>query len=249
MTSLRKQYQSLVVDNSDKPVTTAPVQAAKLPDPVEPKPVEEIKPTEPSPVEEAAQSAIKQRVLEAERAAELAKQQTPHPQFAAEPEPQVPQMDPREQFEDAIQHLPARVQGWYRSHPEFLMDPEHAAKMTYIYHAAAREVGEADTDAHLDRMEHMLGLRHAAPQPEPRPSPERPTPPRAAPARQQGAPVSAPPSRESHSMSTGRPTGSRTTLTREEAELAKSLGITPAQYLEGRARMEREKAGGFHRDE
>jgi hypothetical protein len=246
MTSLRKQYQNLVVDNSDKPVTTAPVQAAKLPDPVEPKPVEEIKPTEPSPVEEAAQSAIKQRVLEAERAAELAKQQPPHSQFAAEPEPQVPQMDPREQFEDAIQHLPARVQGWYRSHPEFLIDPEHAAKMTYIYHAAAREVGEADTDAHLDRMEGMLGLRHAAPQPEPALLPERPAQPRAAPVRQQGALVSAPPTRDSYSMSTGRPQGGPTQLSGEERQLAKTLGLTDEQYRKGKERMLREKAGGFH---
>jgi hypothetical protein len=240
MASLRKQYQNLVVDNSDKPVTAAPVQAAKLPEPVTdaPKPAEQPEP-ESNPVEEAAQSAIKQRILETERAAELVKQRP-----AAEPE--VPQMeDPRAQFEGAIAHLPARVQGWYRGNPQFLTDPEHAAKINYVYHAAAREVGEADTDAHLDRMEHMLFPRQAAPQPEPAPSPERP---RAPAPRQQGAPVSAPPSRESHSMSTGRPVG-RVSLSREEAELAKSLGITPQEYLDGKARMMREKAGGFHRDE
>jgi hypothetical protein len=38
-------------------------------------------------------------------------------------------------------------------------------------------------------------------------------------------------------------------MTREEADLAKSLGLTPQEYLDGKARMMREKAGGFHRDE
>src|SRR5262245_52487566 len=105
MVSMRKKFQG-TVDHSDEPVTTAPVEAAKPPPATDaPKPVEEIK-TEPSPVEEAAQNAIKQRVAEAERAQELAKTAgPPHQKFADEPEPQVPQMDPREQFEAAIQHL------------------------------------------------------------------------------------------------------------------------------------------------
>jgi hypothetical protein len=244
MVSARKAYQNnLVADHTPEPVTTAPVsEVAKAPDAVEtPQPAEELEP-KPSPAEAAASSAIKQRLLEAERATELVKERLSHPQYAEEP--QVPQMDPREQFEAAIQNLPPRVQGWYRKDPELLLNPERAAQIQYVYHAAAREVGEADTDAHLNRMEGMLFPRDAAP--EPAPLPERKA---SAPTRQySGAPVSAPPSRDSHSMSTGRPVG-RMTLTREEAELAKSLGLTQQQYLDGKARMIREKQGGFHRDE
>src|SRR5262245_62010026 len=98
MASLRKKYQGLVVDNSREPVTTAPVtELAKPPEPVAdaPVPLEEAK-TE-DPVEDAARHAIKQRLAEAERAAEFAQQraqpQPPQERFA---EAETPQMqDPR----------------------------------------------------------------------------------------------------------------------------------------------------------
>src|SRR5262245_36949177 len=119
MASLRKKYQG-IVDHSTEPVTTAPVEAAKPPPVADaPKPVEDIK-TEPSPVEEAAQNAIKQRVAEAERAQELAKTASPpQQQFATEP-PQQQRMDPIEQFEQMISHLPERMRNWYRVDPQFL---------------------------------------------------------------------------------------------------------------------------------
>src|SRR5262249_34894565 len=151
----------LVVDNSREPVTTAPTtELAKPPDPVAdaPVPLEDVK--EEDPVGDAARHAIKERLAETQRAAKFAQQrqaQQPPQERFAEPEPETPQMeDPREQFEAAIQHLPDRVKGWYRAEPRSLTDPLHASRMQYTYHAAAHEIGEADTDAHLDRMEHML---------------------------------------------------------------------------------------------
>src|SRR5262249_39259282 len=146
MASLRKKYQGLVVDNSREPVSTAPTEElAKPPGPVADTPQipEEVK-TE-DPVEDAARHAIKQRLAEAERAAEFAQQrqaqqQPPHEQFA-EPEPETPQMDPREQFEAVIQHLPERAKGWYRKDPDLLLNPERAAQLAYVHHVAARETG------------------------------------------------------------------------------------------------------------
>src|SRR5262245_22318292 len=214
MASLRKKYQG-IVDHSNEPVATAPVEAAKPPPVTDaPKPVEEIK-TEPSPVEEAAQNAIKQRVAEADRAQELAKTVSPpQQQFATEP-PQQRRMDPVEQFEQMIAHLPERVRDWYRVDR---LD-ERAAQIQYAHHVVRRELGQEFTAPYYDRMESALGLRHVAPQPEPQPLPERKV---SAPARQQsGPPVSAPPSRESHSMSTGRPVGD-TRLTAEQLELART---------------------------
>jgi hypothetical protein len=243
MVSARRKYPG-VADHTTEPVTTAPVsEVAKAPDAVEtPQPVEELEP-KPSPAEAAASSAIKQRLEEAQRAAELVKQQAQQPppqQFAAEPE--TPQMDERDQFEAAIQHLPPRIQTWYRNDPSWLTDPERNAHLNYVHHVAVRETGGVGTPEYFDRMEHMMGLRDASPEP----SPERSR--ASEPARQHSAPVSAPPSRESASLSTGRPVG-RISLSREEADLAKSLGLTSQQYLDGKARMLREKAGGFHRDE
>jgi hypothetical protein len=182
-------------------------------------------------------------VLEAERAQELAKETASHPQqkFATEP-PQQQRMDPVEQFEQMIAHLPERVRDWYRVDPQFL--DERAAQIQYAHHVVRRELGEEFTDPYYDRMEHALGLRHVAPQPEPQPLPERQR--ASTPARQNGPPVSAPPTRDSYSMSTGRPQGGPTQLSGEERQLAKTLGLTDDQYRKGKERMLREKAGGFH---
>src|SRR5262245_17349109 len=116
MASLRKKYQSLVVDNSREPVTTAPTEElAKPPEPVAdaPQPAEELAKVESNPVEDAAKSELLKRVREAERAAEFA-QQRAQPQQEQFAEPETPQMeDPRDQFEAVIQQLPARAQAWY----------------------------------------------------------------------------------------------------------------------------------------
>jgi hypothetical protein len=240
MVSARRKYPG-VADHTTEPVTTAPVsEVAKAPDAVEtPQPVEELEP-KPSPAEAAASSAIKQRLEESQRAQQLVREQAA--QYAAEPE--APQMDERDQFEAAIAGVPERAKAWYRADPSWLTDPERAAHLAYAHHVAARETGAEGSDAYFDRMESMMGLRHA--EPEPAPLPERPR--ASAPARHSGPPVSAPPSRDSHSVVTGQPVG-RVSLSREEADLAKSLGLTLQQYLDGKARMLREKQGGHHRDE
>jgi hypothetical protein len=241
MASLRKKYQDGIPNNV--PVTTAPVTEVAKPPPVAdaPKPADplEVK-AESSPVEQAARSALLDRVAEAERAAEMAKAASQSQQpLASEPQPPVMD-DPVAEFERAIHHLPDRVKGWYRRQPQFLTDPERAAQITYAYHVAARETGEENTDAHLDRMEVMLGLRQ-------QPQPERKV---SAPARQpaqSGARYSAPPSRESPSYSTGKPV-TQVSLSAEDRANARMWGITDKQMLEGKARVAREKAGGFHQD-
>jgi hypothetical protein len=241
MASLRKRYRDLI--ESDVPVTVLPTTEVAKPPPVTdaPKPAEEIAKTESSPVEQAARSALQDRLAEAERAAELAKS-APQPQPTLASEPQPPVMDdPVAEFERAIHHLPDRVKGWYRRQPQFLTDPERAAQITYAYHVAARETGEENTDAHLDRMEVMLGLRQ---QPQPQSQPERKA---SAPARS-ATQFSAPVHRDAPSMSSGRPASSPLHLTGEERQLARTLGLTDDQYRKGKERMNREKAGGFHQD-
>jgi hypothetical protein len=240
MVSARRKYPG-VADHSAHPVQSPPASeaTAKVPDAVEPQSAEPIE-AKPTPAEEAAKSAIKQRLEEAQRAQHLVQEQAA--QYAAEPE--APQMDERDQFEAAIQHLPPRIQAWYRNDPSWLTDPERAACITYAHHVSLRETGSVGSDDYYRRMESLMGLRDASPEP----SPERSRASELAPRQYSGAPVSAPPSRESHSMATGRPVD-RVSLSHEEAALAKSLGLTSQQYLDGKARMLREKQGGFHRDE
>ena len=49
-------------------------------------------------------------------------------------------------------------------------------------------------------------------------------------------------------MTSGRPTGEPLRLTREQQELARSLGLSDEEYRAGLMRMNREKQAGFHID-
>ena len=221
MASIRKRYADRI--EAGPPVTAPPTGAAKLPDPVvDAKPPE--MPATESPADVAAKDAIalQLRLKEMERAEQLNRQpqQQPPPQ-AAEPQQQQPQAPT---LEDHIAHLPPRVQGWYRKHPELATDPERAAQVQYCHHVARRETGQEFTDPYYDRMESMLGLVPATngqTQHRPSPAPAAPLP-REAPRQQQRSAVaySAPPTREVPSMTTGRPSGNPAPLTRDEVEIA-----------------------------
>ena len=225
------------------PVTTAPTQAAKLPEPVA-----DAKPPEPieteSPADKAAKTALQQRLAEMQNAETLTREAVQHPQFAAEPQPEPQQPT----LEDMVAHLPPRVQRWYRQHPEFASDPEKAAQIQYCHHVARRETGQEFTDPYFDRMEQMLGLApttngQSRPQPQPQPQlqPRNAEAPRA---RVSAASVSAPPTREVPSMASGRSQSFRASLTADELEIARSCGQTPEQYQAQKEKWARMKAEG-----
>ena len=245
MASIRKRYADRV---DAPPVTAPPTGAAKLPDPVaDPKPPE--MPATESPVDKAAKEAIalQLRLKEMERAEQLNREaaQQPPPQAAE------PQQQQQPTLEDHIAHLPPRVQGWYRKHPEFATDPERAAQIQYCHHVAAREVGEQFTEPYFDRMEQMLNLAPRANGHDAQQRFERPPAPAAAPrydppVRQQrsAVPMSAPVSRDSPSMATGRPQGGPVRLTPAQKEAAQFSGVSEAEYARQLVKMERMKASG-----
>jgi hypothetical protein len=256
MASLRKKYQSVETPttHNDAPVaSTLVVQAAEPPPAADDKPLE--KPAESSsPADEAAKNALKARLQEMERAETLVHQQQPQQgehRLAAEPPQQ--QQSPADQLEQAISAMPERVKRWYRAHPEYLVDPEKAAHIQYCHHRAARETGEQFTDPYFERMESLLGFRQQ-PQPQqrqPQPNgnghaPAAPARNGAQPVRQQrpGPAVSAPPSRESPSMTTGRATGHRAPLSEVEMEIARNSGLSPEEYMQQKEKMLRLKAQG-----
>jgi hypothetical protein len=259
MASFRKKY-SLHIESPSKDaptVASTPVTAASPPPAAEPqKSLEELAPQKASPSDEATNLAIKARLAEMERAETLQQRgavQHYERSLAAEPPPPEPPVDP---MEAAIADLPERAQRWYRSHPEFLTDPEKAAKIQYCHHVAAREVGGQFTDLYFDRMESLLGFRqqqqpkpssngHAAPAAPRNPPPAAPAR-NGAPARQQytGPSVSAPPTREVPSFASGRPTSRRAPLSENELQIAKNSGISPEEYQLQKQKMERLKAAG-----
>lgn len=173
---------------------------------------------EPSPVEQAAQAAMKsalsERLQEMDRAVEISSAVARQEQQAEPPQQQ------------AAPEIPEPVQQWLDRHPEYLTDHEKNAALQYHHYSAKRETGEEYTPRYLQSLERHLGLRR---QPQPtnghqddatsrhlaRPAPPRP--------QASAVPVSAPPTREKPSMSTGRPTGYRAPLTKEEVDLARRL--------------------------
>jgi hypothetical protein len=253
MASLRKRYVDRIEASPRQdapPVTSSPTTAAKLPEPAADagKPPEQPATTE-SPADVAAKNALRDRLREMENAESLTRQtqQQPPPQAAEPQQPEQPSL------EDQIAHLPPRVQGWYRNHPELAMDPERAAQVQYCHHVARRETGEELTPAYYDRMEQMLGLRQpnghdvAVPKQNIEPAPPR----RAEPVRQQqrsAVAYSAPPTREVPSMTTGRPASRRAPLTADELHIAQQCGQTPEQYQEQKEKMLRMKAAGAIQD-
>jgi len=243
MASLRKKYQvqfgSPGKDDDVSPVLPPPVMGAELPPAVEPKPIEPV--VETSPADEAGKNRLRDELRKMERAEALQRERQQSPQLAEEPqESQQPQ--------DPLALLPPRVQRWYREHPELATDPERAAQVQYCHHVARRETGGEFTDPYFDRMEAMLFRPatngHAESRPSPAPSAPRHVEPPRQPAARMSAPVSAPPTREVPSMSTGRSPGYRAPLSKDELEIAAACGQTPEQYHQQKEKMLRMKTAG-----
>jgi hypothetical protein len=225
MAALRKKYQGRadIEPRKDAPVMSEPPARTSLPPVDDSPPPEDISVSAHSePVEKAAQSAIKDRITELERAEAISQEPQP-PQFATEEHPQ--QLSPLEQV---LATVPEGARGWLRAHPEYLGDPEKNAQIQHAHLVAARETGDQEFGPHYyERLEHHLGLRPQR-QPQQTRAASRPTAPRHS--------VSAPPTRDSISMSTGRPTG-RVSLSSEEREFAAMVGLSDAEYAAEKQRM------------
>jgi hypothetical protein len=247
MASMRKRYADRIAASPRQdgpPVTTAPTDAAKLPEPAaDVKPPPEMPETKESPADVAAKHALRERLREMEAAETLNRQAAQPPQYAAE-SPQQQQQQPA---------MPAHVEKWLAAHPQYT-NPDDAVAQAEIYTATLkcnRDGKTWDQPDFIPALERHLGLTgngHAQNRPiESRPPVTAPAPRYEAPPRQrqrQSAPVSAPPSREPASMSTGRPQSFRAPLTAEEIDIARASGITPERYAQEKEKMLRMKAGG-----
>jgi hypothetical protein len=242
MASLRKKYAPQLGNptrDDEPPVTSPPeVSGARLPEPVaDAKPLpEEIKSA--SPADEAGKAAIQQRLEEMENAQRLNQPQPEwHEPAAAEPrQPTVEQII-------SISGLPERAKDWLRQHPDYVTDQAKNIKLQKMHHVAEYHAGSEYTDEYFNKMDELLGFKQPAPQPTRQQPSQQP-----APARQQraysGAPISAPPSREVPSYSTGRSPRYRAPLTKDELEIATASGQTPEQYQAQKERMLRMKQAG-----
>src|SRR5262245_4472923 len=201
----------------DEPPVSPPPEgtAAKLPEPaVDAKPPPEMpETTEPSPAEEAGRVALKQRLAEMQQAELLNQQAQQPPQRAEEPQqPQQPQQPA----------MPAHIEKWLAANPRYA-DPTDQIAQTELYLATlkcTRDGKSWEEPDFTDHIERHLGLRQQSNGNVPKQNNAAPAPRRVEqPVRQQlraAAPVSAPPSREAASFSTGRPQSFRAPLTKEQ---------------------------------
>jgi hypothetical protein len=228
--SLRKRYPGRIEEsrNDGPAVASTPQAAARLPEPAEntPRPTQQSE-TELSPVEHAAQDAVKKQIRD------LLAETSQHEDINRQPVAIEPQDGSVEQT-IANSGLPPRAQAWLRAHPDYITDAAKNERMQKMHYVAEHQAGgQAFTDAYFRELEGLLGFVPAASR-------------SAALVRQQrvGAPVSAPPSRDSFSLSTGRPVGGPMRLTAEEASFARSLGLTEQQYADNKRKMHQLKASG-----
>jgi len=248
----RKKYSTHIEvgPRQDEPPVSAPpeITAAELPPAAEPKPIEQ--PETESPVEKAARNELKKRLEEMERAEGLQRRQPP--QRAAEPQqPQEP-IDPIE-FVLANSGLPEGAKAWLRKHPEYVLDPEKNAELQHFHYKARREAGSEFDDGYYGVLERHLGIAartngHTETKPTVQPTnyaeQRNSVPQRQLAPQRMSVPVSAPPTREAPSMTTGRMPSRRAPLSRDELEIAQGLGMTAEQYQAQKEKMLRMKAAG-----
>ena len=137
-------------------------------------------------------------------------------------------------FESALQGVSAKSQAWLRAHPECVTDDVMNAKVLLADKEARRKGFAADTPEYFQYIEESMGYRK--PQHDEVDDDEVDT--RRADKSERRQSYSAPPSRDSSSPSSLKPTQKR--LSREQVEMAQAMDMTPAQYAAWLAKTERD---------
>lgn len=153
---------------------------------------------------------------------------------APQPVQQMPRtVDP---VEDFASRLSPRSADWVRAHPQCVTDPRLMQKMIAAHNIAVADGIPADSDEYFEFVEDTLKMssRRAEPVAEAEPVMSAAS----APVQRRSSPAATPVSRSGNGTGTSP---NRATLTREQAEMAKMMGMTPAEYH--RNMMELKKEG------
>jgi hypothetical protein len=137
-------------------------------------------------------------------------------------QPMERRMDPVEEF---ASQLSPRSADWVRAHPQCVTDQRLMQKMIAAHNIATADGIPADSDEYFEFVEDTLKMNprraEAVQDAEPVMSAA------SAPTQRRASPAATPVSRSGNG--TGTPTN-RATLTREQADMAKMMGMTPAEY-------------------
>lgn len=140
----------------------------------------------------------------------------------AAPRPQAPPADP---VEALASQLSSRSGDWIRKHPEFARDQRLFQKMLGAHNMVTAEGVQADTDEYFGQIEKMLGIGSTdAPPPQ---------------HQSRSAPPAAPVSRASNGIGASNP--NRVTLTADEREIARMMGMSDKEYAIQKLAIAKEK--------
>lgn len=152
---------------------------------------------------------------------------------APQPIQQMPRtVDP---VEDFASRLSPRSADWVRAHPQCVTDPRLMQKMIAAHNIAVADGIPADSDEYFEFVEDTLKMspRKAEQVREAEPVMSAAS----APVQRRSSPAATPVSRSGNG--TGTP-ANRATLTREQAEMAKMMGMTPAEYHKNMMELKKE---------
>lgn len=126
---------------------------------------------------------------------------------------------------DQMQLLP-QERDWLKSHPEALMDKSRNTELDAAYIKATRKGLARGTDAYFQFIEKEMGYEQ----------PEQPD------GEDEGTTiVAAPVSRETRSSVSGQPQGNKITLSPEQREFARTMGLSDVQYARQVAALQQDK--------
>lgn len=141
---------------------------------------------------------------------------------------------PSDPVEALASQLSPRSAAWVRAHPQCATDPRMYSKMLHAHQIAKEDGIVPDTDEYFEAIEHSMRLRPVQKRIE---EAEDPTEYAAKAVKTRTAPPAAPVSRSGSTPNT-RPNVVR--LSREEADTARDLGMTPEEYARNKALLQKE---------
>lgn len=135
---------------------------------------------------------------------------------------------------DANPNLTLEEKSWLKAHTDALADPRKSAKLNAAYFEAIDQGLERGSKPYFEYIEEKLGYRQKPVEVAPKVEKQEESP----------VMVAAPPSRGTPSGTGTGGDGRKYTITKEEAEIAKLSGITPAEYILQKLKMEEAKKAG-----
>lgn len=137
---------------------------------------------------------------------------------------------------EANPSLTRRQKDWFKTHRDDFADQNKMADLGSA-HRAAVKLHPQDSDAYFQFIEERLGYRQpVAAQADPEPEPRR------------SMPMSAPVTRESPSISTGRASPTRVELSPAQREAARFSGVSEVEYARNFLRLQELKKQGHYQE-